>query len=183
MDVVLRGRVRSPVLDMGCGTGENILQLASLGYEAWAIDRSALAIERAKAKGEARRLDVHWMVGDALMPRGLGRRFNTIIDSGFFHSLDDAQRRVYAQRVARLLRPGGLLVILCFSDQDPFEVGPRRVSVRELAQTFHGSFEPGNVRAAYFQVLPHGGVSRHRAWQATFRRRRIRPGSHSTGKP
>lgn len=175
LDAVRRGLVRGPVLDVGCGTGDNTLQLASLGHKSLGIDISAAAIRTAKEKARGRGLPVRFVVGDALAARGFGRRFHTVVDSGFFHGLTDAERSAYAVRAARLLQPGGMLVILCFSDQDAFDVGPRRVSLREIVRTFHGAFDPPDVRPATFEVVPHGGVSRHRAWLASMRRRRVRP--------
>lgn len=174
-ELILRGLVRGPVLEVGCGTGENILQMASLGHQAWGIDASAKAVRLAREKARQRCLPVRFFVGNPLEPRGLGRRFNSVIDTGFFHGLSDPERIRYAERVAHVLNPGGLLAILCFSDKDPFDVGPRRVSMGEIVRTFHGAFGGPEVRAATFEVRPHGGVTRHRAWLATMRRRRIRP--------
>ncbi len=44
------GQIRGSVLDVGCGTGENLLYLAAHGHEAWGLDFAPVAIERAKAK-------------------------------------------------------------------------------------------------------------------------------------
>ncbi len=44
------GQIRGSVLDVGCGTGENLLYLAARGHEAWGLDFVPVAIERAKAK-------------------------------------------------------------------------------------------------------------------------------------
>jgi SAM-dependent methyltransferase len=58
------GQIRGSVLDVGCGTGENLLYLAGKGHEAWGIDFVPLAIERAKAKAAQRGIDAHFLVGE-----------------------------------------------------------------------------------------------------------------------
>ena len=60
------GQIRGSVLDVGCGTGENLLYLAARGHEAWGLDFVPLAIERAKAKAAERKIDAHFIVGNAL---------------------------------------------------------------------------------------------------------------------
>ena len=50
------GQIRGSVLDVGCGTGENLLYLAARGHEAWGLDFVPVAIERAKAKTDQRGL-------------------------------------------------------------------------------------------------------------------------------
>lgn len=61
-------------LVVACGTGRNALYLASKGFEVEAVDVSAVAIERARAEAERRRLDVTWRVADVDgLDLGVGR--------------------------------------------------------------------------------------------------------------
>src|SRR5437588_605237 len=55
-------------------------------------------------------------------------------DSGLFHVFSDADRRRYVEGLATVLKPGGRLFILCFSDKEPETQGPRRMSKEELAR-------------------------------------------------
>ena len=67
------GQIRGSVLDVGCGTGENLLYLAARGHKAWGLDFVPVAIERAKAKAAQRGIDAHFLVGDALELKKLGQ--------------------------------------------------------------------------------------------------------------
>ena len=60
------GKIRGSVLDVGCGTGENVLYLAAQGHESWGLDFVPVVIERAKAKAAERGIDAHFLVGNAL---------------------------------------------------------------------------------------------------------------------
>ncbi|HWT81006.1 MAG TPA: class I SAM-dependent methyltransferase, partial [Candidatus Methylomirabilis sp.] len=122
------GMIRGSVLDAGCGTGENALYLASRGHEVWGLDFIPVAIERAKAKAGQRGLDVHFQVGNALKLDQLGRTFDTVIDCGLFHTFADEERPLYVSGLATVVGPGGSVLILCFSDQEPPGQGPRRVT-------------------------------------------------------
>ena len=51
---------------MGCGTGENALYLAHLGFEVWGIDAAPSAIKKAKEKAKKREITVNFLVSDAL---------------------------------------------------------------------------------------------------------------------
>src|SRR5690242_10661819 len=78
-------RISGSALDLGCGTGENALELARRGVDAWGVDSTLGAIEAARAKAAERGLSATFVHGDALELAALGRRFDTVLDCGLFH--------------------------------------------------------------------------------------------------
>src|SRR4051812_36360622 len=94
------GAFPGPVLDAGCGTGENALHVASLGLSVVGVDVAETAVSIARDKAAARGLDAEFVVADALRLDGLGRVFETVLDCGLFHSLDSEERRDYAASLA-----------------------------------------------------------------------------------
>lgn len=133
------GWIRGDVLDVGCGTGENALYLAAHGCHVVGVDFVPRAVEIARGKAMERGIDVHFVVGDALAPVVRFGRFDCIVDSGVFHVFDDAERPRYVENLRRVLRDGGRLALVCFSDREPGDEGPRRVSEQELRESFaHG---------------------------------------------
>ena len=99
------GEIAGPVLDAGCGTGENALFFAARGLEVVGVDAVEAAVAAARSKAAARGLAAEFLVHDALKLEGLGRRFATIVDSGLFHTFDDRERVRYVAGLASVLRP------------------------------------------------------------------------------
>ncbi len=130
------GRIRGRVLDVGCGTAEHTLLFAARGHEAWGVDLEPAAIERARAKAEARSIDVTLRVHDALDLAALGTTFDTIVDSGLFHTFADELRIRYARSVASVLAADGAFYLLCFSEHEPGDWGPRRIRRDAIETTF-----------------------------------------------
>src|SRR5262249_19213582 len=117
--VAIADRVKSPVLDAGCGTGEHALFLASRGHQIVGIDFVEEAVRRARHKAEERGLSVEFLVKDVTALNEWDERFATVIDWGLFHVLSDDDRRRYVEGLAQVLEPGGRLFLTCFSDQEP----------------------------------------------------------------
>jgi SAM-dependent methyltransferase len=152
------GMIKGRVLDVGCGTGENALFLASKGHEVWGVDIADLAIERAKAKSRNRGLDVHFLVGDAFRLESLGTTFQTIIDCGFFHILDDEDRRRYVANLSSVIAPGGTFHMLCFSDKATTPNGPRHLTEQEIIGSFAG-WRVLSIKESHFETnLAHAQV-------------------------
>jgi len=152
--------VRSPIVDIGCGTGENAIAFAAAGHEVVGIDLVPRAIELARAKAAARGVDVRFEVGDALDLGALGRTFATALDSGVFHVFDDPERVRYVESLGRIVEPGGRYVMMVFSDLEPTDWGgPRRIKREEIEQSFADGWTVESIEPAVFDtnIHPHGG--------------------------
>jgi SAM-dependent methyltransferase len=165
-----QGLLTGRLLDAGCGTGEQTLLAASSGADALGVDVSPLAIERARGKAAARGIPVtasgqmgpgaaggqtgtaRFEVADALSLGDLGESFDTILDSGLFHVFDDDNRARYVSGLASVLRPGGRLYLMCFSDRQPGTFGPRRVTQDELRAAFSDGWTIVAIQADTFEV-------------------------------
>ena len=148
------GRVASPVLDAGCGTGEHALFFASQGHRVTGIDFVGEAIERARAKAGERGLAVKFLVKDATTLGDLGEHFATVIDNGLFHCFSDDDRRRYVRGLAQAVEPGGHLFLACFGDEEPGTAGPRRVSRQELYDAFAAGWDVESIQPCRFEINP-----------------------------
>jgi SAM-dependent methyltransferase len=108
------GQITGPVLECGCGLGDNALFLAERGYQVTAIDASPTVIERDLAKAKERGLAVEFRVANATVLDGITGGFATVLDSAMMHCLTDPQRRDYLAAAHRVTEPGARLHILCF---------------------------------------------------------------------
>lgn len=167
------GAITGRVLDIGCGTGEHALMAANLGLDATGIDASPRAIARAEAKARDRGLPARFEVGDALDLRAFGEQFDTVIDSGLFHVFSDADRSRYVSSITGVIKPGGRYFLLCFSDQQPGESGPRRVTQSEIRSSFASGWRVDGIDATTIDVTwtPAGA----QAWLASLARTADRP--------
>ncbi len=168
-------RIIGSVLDAGCGTGENALLFAQRGHKVTGIDFLEEPIQRAKRKAAERGLTATFLVMDALALKDLPEVFDSVIDSGLFHVFSDEDRRRYVEGLASVLRPGGRLFLLCFSDEEPGTQGPRRVSKNELHNAFAQGWVIESIEPSRYEVRPdlkdltfsEGGP---KAWFAVIRR-------------
>ena len=162
------GKFESPVLDLGCGTGDNTIELARRGLVVKGLDAVPEALERAHKKTEQAGLkqSPEFVLADALRLRESGLKARTVLDCALFHTFSDEERKEYIRGLEAVLSQGGRLHILSFSELETRQPGPRRLSLSEIT----GSFGKGwrvedSVRCRYWdRVRPDGA----HAWRVSF---------------
>ncbi|MDH6243581.1 class I SAM-dependent methyltransferase [Mycobacterium sp. OTB74] len=170
--LIADGKVRSDVLDAGCGYAELSLALAADGYTVVGIELTPTAVAAAKKAAAERNLtNVTFVQDDITSFTGFDGRFNTIIDSTLFHSLPVEGRDGYLQSVYRAAAPGANYYVLVFAkgafpeeaEQKPNEVDEAELRaavgkywvIDEVRPAFiHASFS-GRPADAPFQMPPH----------------------------
>jgi SAM-dependent methyltransferase len=158
------GALAGALLDAGCGTGEHTILAARHGADALGIDVSPRAIEIARRKAAMRGVGTIFQVLDALRLDTLGESFDTIVDSGLFHVFDDAARTRYVTAVRAVLRPGGHLHLMCFSERQPGDWGPRRITEGDLRAAFDSSWRIDSLTPDHFDINPGLGAPTAEAW-------------------
>jgi SAM-dependent methyltransferase len=168
LELAEEGALRGRVLDVGCGTGEHALMSARLGHEATGIDTAPTAIAIAQGKARDRDLTARFLVWDALQLSDLNEQFDDVLDCGLFHVFDDDERVQYVESLRAVLPPGGRMYLLCFSDRQPGDWGPRRVSQDEINASFRDGWQVDSIDASkiVINIDPDGAL----AWRASISR-------------
>lgn len=93
--------------------------------------------------------------------------FDTVIDSGLFHVFSDEERVRYVGSLANAVHAGGRVFILCFSEREPGDWGPRRVTERELRDAFRDGWDVERIAPERLETNLGHDVE---GWLATVRR-------------
>ena len=140
---------RKRVLVPGCGKGYDVLLFSSYGYDAYGLDVSQLAVDRAttlsqessvlskypsklNGRGEVTFLLADFFNDDFLSQIG-GGGFDIIYDYTFLVALPPSMRPAWAKRMSELLAPTGHLICLEFPlSKEPHTGGPPHGVTAEL---------------------------------------------------
>ncbi|CAN5899730.1 hypothetical protein BH23ACT5_BH23ACT5_15400 [soil metagenome] len=120
IEVLARGDVdasRHPrALDLGCGTGANVVHLAEKGFEAYGVDFSRIALEKARERARAAGVDATFVEGDLTAESipDLRGQFDFLVDFGTLDDLKGTARTDMASLVTLLARPGAKFLEWCF---------------------------------------------------------------------
>ena len=187
--VLVRDRVPGRALDLGCGTGSDVIYLASLGWDAEGVDfapgATAIARSRAAASGSSAR----FTTGDVtrLREAGVTGRFDLVIDVGCYHGVPAGRRDAYRSEVAAVTKPGGDLYLAGIS-HPPVSwrlLGAPGLSAGDLRRRFGADFDlvdeqtAGPVGRAGTFVLYH--LVRKAPGACLFARRAVEPLAEQVG--
>ncbi len=143
-------------IDLGCGTGTNVITLAQHGWRAIGIDFSRQAIRRARRKAARLGIEASFIHGSVTTLEGIEGPFDLGVDIGCFHALTPEGRRAYVSRLAQVVGADGTVLLYAFlRAQDAPR--PSWTSEAEVRQLFAGEFA--------VQAIAHGfNRERPSAW-------------------
>lgn len=154
--LVAHGALRGEVLDPGTGPGHHAIYYAAKGFATTGVDNSPGAIELAKRNAERAGVQVDFQLADALDLTGFDNRFDTVVDSAFYHVFqDDEELQLrYARTLHRVTKPGARLFM--------FEAGRHNVNGWQLdglpAETFERLLPAAGWRVDHIGTTTYQGT-------------------------
>ncbi len=113
-------------IDLGCGTGTNIITLAKTGWQVTGIDFAPRAIQMATRKLKKSNIQAQLLTGDVTNFK-VDSQFDLALDLGCFHSLEN--KADYLTQLDKILAPNGFWLMYGFlkPTSDPHLPAPRLV--------------------------------------------------------
>jgi methyl halide transferase len=151
-------------LELGCGTGTNVVWLAQQGFDATGIDLVPLAIEQANQRAAKAGVKVRFLAADLLKLPDLGKPFDFLFDRGCYHAVRREDAHGYVQTIDRLLRPGAMGLVLAGNAKEPHDPGPPVVDEQQLRSELGSRFEIVALEEFRFDTSPTTGDFKPLAW-------------------
>ncbi|MBZ8141651.1 SAM-dependent methyltransferase [Rubrivivax gelatinosus] len=101
-------------LDLGCGNGRNAVHLAQRGFAVQGVDLSAQALQWAGERAQRQGVVLDLLQASVFDRPPAVASLDLVYDSGCFHHIAPHRRQGYIRLLARALRAGGLLGLVCF---------------------------------------------------------------------
>jgi len=106
-------------IDLGCGTGTNVITMAKQGWQVLGVDFAPTAIRLARQKIERAQMRAEVFVSDVTKLQGIPGPFDFALDLGCFHGLDSGDKVKYLVRLDELLIPDGFWMVYGRIRPDP----------------------------------------------------------------
>jgi 2-polyprenyl-3-methyl-5-hydroxy-6-metoxy-1,4-benzoquinol methylase len=107
-------------VDLGCGAGNYAIWLARQGFDVIGMDISEHAIRLADHLAKEKRISCRFVVADLLDDMSeYNGSFELAYDWELLHHISPEDRPAYIRNVHKMLRPKGIYLSVCFSEEDP----------------------------------------------------------------
>jgi len=120
------------VLEVGCGTGADAIWMARRRFEVTAVDRSPIAIERARLRAEQQDALLRFVLDDAFEFALSAGQFDFVYDAGMYHAVRQKELEPYLDMLWRVTRPGSHYLCLAGAPGEPAGEGPPQVTEDEI---------------------------------------------------
>ena len=163
-------------IDLGCGSGANVVYLAAEGFDSYGIDFSPIGLSKARQRADEAGVNCTFIEGDLTADSidGLDGVFDFLIDFGTLDDLRGSNRRAMVGTINRLSRPGSVFLEWCFygpvEDLPVFSfTGPSRafMSPERAQRRLAPTLVPGEVEELFgdrWEIEPFSAnPARHQA--------------------
>lgn len=111
-------------IDLGCGTGTNVITLARAGWQVTGVDFAPRAIRIAGKKVKQAGIQADLCVGDVTKLKDISGPFDLALDIGCFHGLHQQGKQDYIAQLERILAPNGFWLVYGFFRPRPHHAPP-----------------------------------------------------------
>lgn len=144
-------------IDLGCGTGTNVITLVRAGWEVTGVDFAPRAIKMARQKLNEASIRARLLIRDVTKLQGINGPFDLAFDLGCFHGILQDRKPDYLEELDRLLAPNGFWLMYGFLKSDPLQTGSGLldadidlISSRLTLLSRRDGFDQGDKRSAWF---------------------------------
>jgi cyclopropane fatty-acyl-phospholipid synthase-like methyltransferase len=126
-------------LDLGCGTGTNLITLSKQGWDVIGVDFVKRAINIARKNAEQYGVEADFRVDDVTKLETVTGQFDLILDMGCYHSLPSTTRPAYILKISQLLSESGTFLLYTFIKSSPDGSGPgaTEADIRFITENLH----------------------------------------------
>ena len=152
-------------IDLGCGTGTNVITLARAGWEVTGVDFAPRAIRLARQKLKNADIQANLFLRDATRLEGINGPFDLAFDLGCFHGILPAGKPKYLEKLDRILAPNGFWLLYGFIKSDPLQTGSgldeadiALISSRFTLLSRRDGVDRGDKHSAWFLYQKHNSL-------------------------
>jgi cyclopropane fatty-acyl-phospholipid synthase-like methyltransferase len=119
--IVNSGRIKPcKAIELGCGTGNYVIYLSSMGFDTTGVDISGRAIEMAKKSAAEKKIKCNFITANVLgKMEEIQSNYDFAYDWELLHHIFPEEREKYITNVHKLINPGGKYLSVCFSEKSP----------------------------------------------------------------
>jgi SAM-dependent methyltransferase len=158
----IQNHSRGKAIDLGCGTGTNVIALSKAGWQVTGVDFAPRAIRIAKKKLERENIQADLLPGDVTKLKNIDGPFDLALDIGCFHSLTQNGMRDYLTQLDHTLAPNGFCLMYGFFKPDAHHPPPGLVEsdidliqARLLLRSRQDGFDRRSRPSAWFLFQKH----------------------------
>ena len=121
-------------LDLGCGTGTNLLTLLKNNWQADGVDFAVFAVIKARRRIRQFLKSGKVYFGNVVHLDYIQKQYDLIVDIGCYHGLRAAEKELFQGNIRRLLKNSGSFLLYSFLKDSDYEMGIDENEIRSFQE-------------------------------------------------